>query len=148
MADENAKKDNANSQSILVVDETTGETKRLESKEIGGKTHLLAVLPVLGTAGAKDTDYKVSLVANTATQIPEADNVPDYDYVLVLGNRSDTNMVWGNSAGIIVTGAIDKGILLAKTNGAMNIKLNASETIYVACSAEKDLNYTIFKITN
>jgi len=41
MANEQAKRDNNISNSLLVVDETTGETKRLESKEIDSKTHLL-----------------------------------------------------------------------------------------------------------
>jgi len=104
--------------------------------------------PILGTGGAKDTDYKVSLSANTATQIPEAANVPNYDYVLVIGNRSDTDMVWGNSSGIIDGGAIDKGTLLLKTSGAATMKLAADDFIYVACSGAKQLNYTIFQIIN
>lgn len=103
---------------------------------------------VVGTSGAKDTDYKITIPANVATQVPASANVPNYDYVLVLGNRSDTNMVWGNSTGIIDGGSIDKGTPIVKTSGAANIKLNANKYIYVACSGARQLNYTIFQIIN
>lgn len=102
--------------------------------------------PILDTSGAEDNDYKVTLTANTATQVPEAGNVPNYDYVLLLGNTSDTAMVHGNSTGIIDTGAVDKGIPLAASSGAASFKLKADEVLYVACAAAKQLNYTIFSV--
>ena len=103
---------------------------------------------VLGTDGAKDSDYDVTLVANTATQIPEAANVPDYNYVLVLGNRSDADMVWGNSTDLISGGAIDTGIPILKESGTMNIRMAAGKFIYIACAAIKEMGYTIFQIRN
>lgn len=41
MANENATADDQVSRSILVVDATTGETRRLESQEVGGKSSLI-----------------------------------------------------------------------------------------------------------
>jgi len=103
---------------------------------------------VLGTDGDKDADYEIALVANTATQIPAAASVPDYNYVLVLGNRSNTDMVWGNSTTIVVGGVIGMGIPIVSVRGAMNIRMSADKFIYVACAAAKEINYTIFQIRN
>ncbi len=103
--------------------------------------------PILDTAGAKDTDYKVTLTINTATQVPESANVPAYDYVLILSNRSDTAMVHGNSTGIIVSAAIDKGTVLDATNGKFAVKMKANTFLRVACAGiDKQLDYTIYSI--
>lgn len=104
------------------------------------------VSQVLSNDGADDGDYILTLTANTATQIPESANVPDYDYVLVLGNRSDTAMIWGSKNGIANGSAIIKGIPLQSETGAVPIKLKANENIFVACSAAKDVNYTIMSV--
>ena len=66
----------------------------------------------------------------------------------MLGNRTASDMVWGNSSGIVSGGAIDRGIPLIKESGAVSMKLNANETVYVACSATRQLDYTILQIIN
>lgn len=100
--------------------------------------------PVLTNDGADDGDFTSSLTANTATQIPST--VPAYDYVLILGNRSDTAMIWGVTNSIATGSALTRGIPLQATTGTASIKLKANESVFVACSAAKDLDYTIMSI--
>lgn len=126
----------------VTVTSTDLDIRDLAYTQDSVRTHAQA----LTSNGVDDGDYNVTLSANTATQIPESGNVPAYDYVLILGKRSDTAMVWGATTSIVVASAIDKGIPLQSSTGAATIRLKANENIYVACSATKDLDYTIMSI--
>ena len=92
--------------------------------------------------GGTFTDYTITLTdADTSYQVPASGNVPTKPYVLILGNTSDTNILWktANDA----TG----GHTIISETGEATFRLAANKVLYARCaSAGKILNYSTMEV--
>lgn len=104
----------------------------------GGSKGTLLDPSIVQERGLSGTGVDTTITLTTLnTQYTVPASVPTTDYVLVLSNQSDTNILWGfQSSGTL-------GNLLLATSGLASMRLAGGQVIYVRCaSSDKVLNYS------